>query len=161
LEVYSFPATADSPVYRFMTVGLSLLQHHTQQQMQCCELLLVLRKDLAGASTSDAMKVLLDVSAYALRHQLSLNSGVIIVPVSVFPQPWKTEAILLDDALAEPHEVALMQIGPVSVDLLWVIPLFASEVRVIESHGRETFDEIVQKSKDELINPSRYPIADA
>jgi hypothetical protein len=155
--VYSFPYTDKQPVSRFYSTGLSLIQHRVLGEIHCCELLLTLPPDQGGITTTQAMHLVLDVAAYTLRHALPLGAGQIISPVTVFPSPWQVNAILLAEAFDEPADLAIMRFGPVNVDTLVVVPLFAQEASFIATHGRPAFDDVVNRLKLNLRDPLRSP----
>jgi hypothetical protein len=154
-EVYSFPGPPEGTVHRFATFGLSLNQYDLGHNQGLAELLLVLPRDLAGISSQEAMHVLLDVAAYALREHIHLGRRQTIPTVETLPRDWTMSSLILDEPVCEPEDMAAFHVGSLHIDLVWVIPAHREEAALAVAHGFPAFDEYVTSRKISLLNPRR------
>lgn len=157
IELYLFPGEDVDQVSRIATIGLSSC--HFDNGLQChSELLMVLPFDIV----SDQAKTLSDFLFNIAKHLLNSNNRTIppqnIVLSShldsTVPSNWP-KALLFDDPIGEPDTLHRFYIGTQNVQLRWVVPIFESEYHLIKNQGMEAFDQAVEDSDVNLVDPKR------
>jgi hypothetical protein len=144
IEVYSFPNNANALVYRFATVGISGIRKESGRINK--ELMLALPPDLGGATDDEVFNFMLDVSAYVV-DELDMTQPPMITPETLLaPKKWRTRALLFDQARSEPEELSELAVGPDTVEVLWVIPIYNSEYELIKNSGVEAFDVLADQA---------------
>jgi len=63
--------------------------------------------------------------------------------------------LLFDDPRGEPNELNQFYIGMQHVTLSWAVPIFGSELELIESSGIESFDTAVENAEVSLVEVRR------
>jgi hypothetical protein len=155
IEVYSFPSNANAPVYRFATVGISGIKKKSDRINK--ELMLALPPDLGGATDDEVFKFMLDVSSYVV-DELDMTEPPMITPETpLAPKEWRTRALLFDQARSEPEELSELVVGPDTIELLWVIPIYASEYELISNSGVEAFDALADQAELSPADINRDP----
>lgn len=154
VTAYSFPQEA---LTRFATVGASGLKK--DQASADFELFMVLPNDLAGATFDEVTSMLFDVVAYGVRPDVRMVPGYAVPPSPLVPKSWNTRALLIDEPVGEPEDLATMHIGPKHIDLLWVVPIYKSEYHYIQQQGVERFYELADGSEWSLVDPTRPALA--
>jgi hypothetical protein len=155
LEVYSFPGTPDAPVHRFATVGVSAGSGQAEEAGK--ELMMVLPADLAGATDDEVFDYMLDIAAYLLRTRGPVEAPFQVPESPLAPRSWKTRAVLVDEARGESEDLAEVEIGRATVEVLWVVPIHGSEYRFIKEHGIEAFDELAEQAELSVVDVDRDP----
>lgn len=151
IEVYSFPS---AHVTRLATIGVSC---HVDSRGHAVahEILLVLPSDLGGATSAAAEKFVLDLAVYSLGSEVDFTIGRTIPETHLAPPTWSARAFLLDEPRGEPEELEEIQVGPSSVSLVWVVPIYGVERDYILAHGLEAFDDLETASDSSLADPRR------
>ena len=133
IEIYRFPA-GDSPVARLATCGLSA-QARAHDLGQGWELLLTLPPDWGGGGGAErASRYLADLATRSLGTDVRPRQGTTTRGSRLAPEGWPP-ALLLDEPLGEPEELAVLHVGSQHVEILWVIPVFAEEADRILVEG--------------------------
>jgi hypothetical protein len=143
VEAYLFPAAADAPVARILTVGASAYEREGATR---AEYMLALTPDLGGASFAQAAGFLMDLALYARQPEVRPREGMTVPPSPLVPAAWPTRAMMLDEPRAEPEALAVHHVGSQHVNLWWVIPIHEAEYRLIREQGIKAFDALEQAS---------------
>jgi len=102
-----------------------------------------------------------DVMAYSLRPEVRVASGRTIPETRLMPKAWKPRALLFDEPRGEPEDIGSVHVGLQHVELLWLVPIYGEEERLISLEGIEAFDELDQHSEWSLADPARPPVSAA
>lgn len=153
VEIYEFPPNKDS-IFRFSTIGLSA-QKVNNKDFSNWEFLFCLPEDIGRNDNSVTKNYLLDIMAYSLRSDVKIQIGTTIPESNLAPKPWKTKAILIDEARGEPEEMSCFKIGHQEVNLFWLIPITEAERQYIKKYGVTMFDHLESKSKFSLLDVNR------
>ncbi|QSQ12529.1 suppressor of fused domain protein [Myxococcus landrumensis] len=143
VEVYLFPATAESPVARFATVGASSFAREGGTRS---EFLLVLPADLGGATFEEVAGFLMDFVLYSRRDDVMVQPGRGVPPSPLVPKSWPTRALLVDEAVGEDEEFERLHLGPQHIELWWLVPLHEAEYAFIQKEGFDAFSELLDAS---------------
>ncbi|MCP3064168.1 suppressor of fused domain protein [Myxococcus sp. K38C18041901] len=143
IEVYFFPATAESPVARFATVGASSFAREGGARS---EFLLVLPADLGGATFEEVAGFLMDFVVHSRRDDVKVEPGRAIPPSERVPKAWPTRALLVDEAVGEDEEFGGLHLGPQHIELCWLVPLHEAEYAFIQKEGFDAFSELLDAS---------------
>lgn len=154
IEAYLFPGGRDQKVTRFVTVGVSAQKKGGNKSVNH-ELLLVLPKDLGGASEDEVFNYLLDISVYVLGDGVVFGVETLIPESQLAPKDWKQKAILIDEARGESEAFENMHVGVQHVSLLWLVPIYSNEYHQICEHGVRSFDRYCERSDFSLVDISR------
>jgi Suppressor of fused protein (SUFU) len=157
VEVYSFPASEDTRVHRFVTIGASTVPRQDGRAASF-ELFMALPSDLGGAPFNAVTSFLLDVFVHGLRSDVVYSNGYTIAPTALAPPQWGATALLFDEPTGEPEEIATFHIGPTHVNVYWVIPIYASEFQLIQRDRVDAFFALAQSSDASLADPNRPPL---
>ncbi|AGC48774.1 hypothetical protein MYSTI_07502 [Myxococcus stipitatus DSM 14675] len=144
VEVYLFPATAESPVARVATVGASSFAREGGTRS---EFLLVLSADLGGATFEEVAGFLMDFVLYSRRDDVEVQPGRAVPPSPLVPKSWPTRALLVDEALGEDEEFERLHLGPQHIELWWLVPLHEAEHAFIQKEGFDAFSELLDASE--------------
>ena len=156
LEVYLFPSHEGVPLARLATVGVS--SHACPTGTLDKELLMVLPADLGGATQDEVINFMLDIAAYAIHTREDIGPPFTVPETPLAPREWVPRALLVDQARGEPEELEEVELGNSEVEVLWVIPIHASEYRFIKASGIDAFDELANKSELSLVDIGRPPL---
>lgn len=151
IELYTFPGDL---IYRYATIGLSACT--IAEGIKCdSELFLAVPSDVAKAQSENIQNYIFDISAY-LAETLGHNAPpeTLIPKTSLAPDGWPS-AILLDSPNGEPEELSCFHVGAQHVNLLWVVPIYASEYDLIKSRGIDSFDCAIQNIELSVIDVRR------
>lgn len=154
IEVYEFPPQENQDIYRFATIGTSVLKTE-KGRIANWEFLLCVPDDFGGASRNQIKNFLLDIVAYSLQKAVTVDEGFIIPPTDLAPKEWTTRAFLFDEARGEPEELAFFEIGKQKVNLIWVTPITEEERIFIKENSLEEFDKIVEESDYSILDVNR------
>ncbi len=157
VDVHGFAARPGSSVYRVATAGAAQVRRD-DGDLASFELLMVLPRDLGGATFTEVTSFLLDVFAHGLRQDVRLRPGFTIAPTPLAPTAWPARALLFQEPLGEPEELATFHVDGIHVDLLWVVPIHESEFEGIRQHGLEWFYDLDERSEWSLADPHRPPL---
>ncbi len=136
---------------RICTVGLSSML--VDGQAFRTELLIVLERGEFDAFPEDSVMVFLaDISAHLLNHKISPNEGTLMRTTIA---PWDESVLLFNPPLGEPESMECFDADGLHLTLYWVIPIYESEAKLIESRGLEKFDLLVERAEVSLVRPSR------
>ena len=154
IELYSFPCADNEFVSRFATVGLSSC--HFKNAESChSELMLIVPKEIALKQSEELSDYIFDVMAYILDTLGRTVSFEDLIPENpLAPEGWP-KALLFDEPRGEPEELNCFQIGSQHVELLWLIPIFGSEYRLIKENGIGKFDEALESIELSLVDVRR------
>jgi hypothetical protein len=156
LEVYGFPPENDGP-HRFATVGASA-KHPAESSCRQWELFLAVPAHLCGATDRSVLEFLADLAAYGIFDKVEYRRGVLMPDVPSVPLPWLTRTIALDMALCEPESFASVHVGPLHVDLLWVVLVHTAELTLIRERGMEELYTRCDKQGWHPTDPGRPPL---
>lgn len=157
VDVYSFPARGERGVARVATVGASQVRRDDGEPASF-ELLMVLPRDLGGATFTEVSSFLLDVFAKGLKSDVHLRVGYTIAPTALAPREWPARALFFDEPAGEPEELATFHVDGLHVDLLWVVPIYESEYNGIRRLGLDWFYSLEEQSEWSLADPHRPPL---
>ena len=123
-------AKVDESEVRFATHGLALARDAEGELLQL-ELLLTAERDLAGVEPRAAVDFVFDVAATLLTHSLRLVPPVLMPPSDV--SPWVASALLFDEPLREPEQIAALEADGVHVHLVALVPIHPEEYDYLDS----------------------------
>jgi len=154
VEVYVFPGEDMDQVTRVVTIGLSSCKF-SDGKICNNELLMVLPFDVAEDQWEDVSEYIFDLSNHILntlgRNVKTEDSKA---ESDYAPEGWP-KALLFDDPRGEPNELNQFYIGMQHVTLSWAVPIFGSELELIESSGIESFDTAVENAEVSLVEVRR------
>ena len=153
IDVYVFTESAAMPVHRFVTACASWFSDQPASEGK--ELMLALPDGLGGATEDEVCRFVLDVAAYLRARRRGEEPPMTVPETPLAPRAWKARALLIDEVRGESEELASIAIGAVEVELLWVVPIFASEYAFIKAEGFEAFDEKAQDAELSLVDVDR------
>jgi hypothetical protein len=151
IEVYLFPGER---VCRVATVGVSSLQREDGRKADW-ELLLVLPLDLAGSDFERVASFVMDVAAYSLEKDVQFSCGMAIPQTPLAPESWSARALLVDEPRGEDEGLEMIRVAEQQVQLLWLVPIHASEREAIVAKGVEAFDRSCEQQQCDLSEPRR------
>lgn len=154
VHVYSFPPQKETPLHRFATVGVSALERDGGGAAGW-EFVMILPASLAGASRSEVTSFILDVTAYSLRSDVRIARGNTIPETGPMPRSWQPRAVLMDEPTGEPEELSTFHVGIQHVNLLWLVPIYQDELKLIAEKGLSAFDGFCERAKWSLADPAR------
>jgi hypothetical protein len=154
VTVYSF---SDENLRRFATVGAATVRKSDGRATNF-ELFMVLPVDLAGANLDAVASLLFDVFTYGLKDDVQLQAGYVIPPSPLVPPQWNTRALLIDEPVGEPEDIATIHIRATHIDVWWVVPIYESEFQFIRMRGAEAFYELADAAERSLADPRRPPL---
>jgi len=154
VDVYSFPPQKGGLLHRFATVGVSGLERD-DGVTAAWEFVVILPAALAGASRNDVTSFILDVMAYSLRSDVRIARGKTVPATPQMPHAWSPKALLMDEPRGEPEALDTFHVGIQHVELLWLVPIYEEEERLIGEKGLAAFDELDDRSEWSLADPAR------
>lgn len=156
VEIYRIPSQASAGLVRYATFGLSQLPRRNGE-LGVHELLFVIDEGNFKNSASKSFDFMCELSANYLEsaHEIELPS---LVPPSALI-PWRANALLFDEARGEEEDLAEMVIGARRVKLIWVIPLYEDEYKLIEKEGLAEFDRRCEVKRVDLVDIDRESVA--
>lgn len=122
-------ARVDEPIVRIATHGLALAPGVDGESMQI-ELLLTAERGLAGVEPRAAIDFVFDVAAHLLNHGLRPVPPVLMPPSEV--SPWPLSALLFDEPLSEPDEIAAFEADGTHVHLVSIVPIHPEEFAYLD-----------------------------
>ncbi|WP_339831425.1 suppressor of fused domain protein [Paenibacillus sp. FSL R7-0272] len=154
VEIYYFPATSQSEISRFVTVGLSQAARPSGEQVSA-EWMLALPSDLGGVSVERVNTYLADIITHHIENAPDSDIPRVMKSSTLAPTEWNATALLIDELRGESEALELIHIGQETVPLLWVIPITPDEADLILEQGIEEFDTHVDSSDYSIIDPQR------
>ncbi|MGF6352759.1 hypothetical protein ABIE27_000655 [Paenibacillus sp. 4624] len=154
VEIYYFPATLQSEISRFVTVGLSQAPRPTGERVSA-EWMLALPSDLGGVSVARINTYLADIITHHIENAPNSDIPRVMKSSPLAPTEWNATALLIDELRGENESLELIHIGQETIPLLWVIPITAKEADLILEQGIEEFDTHVESSDYSIIDPQR------
>jgi hypothetical protein len=154
IEVYSFFPRGDEVVHRFATVGVSEINGEDGKPADY-EFCMILPDELGGVSADEVVSFILDVAVYTYRKDVRCRVGATIPETELIPAKWGPKALLIDELRGEPEELSELSVGDQRVQLLWLVPIYGDEYRLIKSKGIEAFDQLDAQSEWSVADPRR------
>jgi Suppressor of fused protein (SUFU) len=154
IEIYSFPPTTGTKIYRFGTVGVSSLAHINGDLVDY-EFMLALPKSLGNSTEQEVFEFIMDMVACSLELNIPFQEGTMIPKTSLTPKEWKTRAILVDTPRAEAEDLETFMVGNQKISLYWLIPIYGDEYDFLLRNGLEIFDKLCEKSDFSLADINR------
>ncbi|MEI2280639.1 suppressor of fused domain protein [Paenibacillus polysaccharolyticus] len=154
VEIYYFPATSQSEISRFVTVGLSQAARPSGEQV-AAEWMLALPSDLGGVGVERVNIYLADIITHHIENAPDSDIPRVMKSSTLAPTEWNATALLIDELRGEKEALELIHIGQETVPLLWVIPITPDEADLILEQGIEEFDTHVESSDYSIIDPQR------
>lgn len=154
IEIYSFPPRTNEKVWRVASVNMSGIAR-TTGEFNPFELFMTLPQDLGGSTFQSVAEFLMDIFAYSINKNINLYPEQTIPETHLMPQPLKPKAVLFDEPRGEPENICEFQIGIHNVKLLWVVPIYEEERRLILKEGINAFDELDEVSDFSLADTNR------
>lgn len=160
VELYTFPGQEDEDVTRFSTIGLSSqpIEDNSGECDCAVELLMLLPKCVVYEQEAQIKSYLFDVAAYLINTLgRTPDVGTTIPESPLAPDNWP-KALLFDEPRGEPEELSCFQVGRQHINLLWLIPIYGSEYKIIRERGLDEFDKIEQQRDVSLVDIRREPV---
>ncbi len=154
IDTYSFAPNDVNAVHRFATCGASSFPKECGDAFPH-EFLLSLPPELGGVNVDRVMDFVMDVFTHGLSEGVNYRRGTVVDCQALLPAPWSTDHLLLEEPLGESETLAVTHVGPEHIELLWMIPLHASEASFVTSHGFDALSELAQAEGVDLIDPLR------
>jgi len=154
VELYSFPCEDGGDVFKYATVGLSACKFEDGTHSNN-ELVLVVPKYVASEYDNEIRDYVFNIIAYilsTLKHDVSAE--YLIKENELAPVGWP-KALLFDEPRGEPESLGNFHFGNQHIDLLWLIPIHASELDLINNQGITAFDEAIDKCDVSLADVTR------
>lgn len=159
IDVYGFPPRGERGVFRAVTVGASEVKRKNGE-LAGFELMMVLPRDLGGATFKQVSSLMLDVMVYGLTSQTPLRIGYTFTPSPHIPSDWSARSLLLDEPAGEPEDLATFHVDGLHIELLWIVPIYDSEREGIQQKGLEWFYDLEEESEWSLADPHRPPFVE-
>ncbi|CAI6067720.1 hypothetical protein PAECIP112173_02048 [Paenibacillus sp. JJ-100] len=154
VEMYYFPATMQSGISRFVTVGLSQATRPSGEQV-AAEWMLALQSDLGGVTVERVNTYLADIISHHIENAPNSDIPRVMKSSGLAPAEWTATALLIDELRGENESLEHIHTGQGTVPLLWVIPITAHEADLILNQGIEEFDIHMENSDYSIIDPCR------
>jgi hypothetical protein len=154
IEIYSFPPLPNNKVWRIASIGMSNVAKSIGQLIDF-ELFMTLPSDLGGVKFQEVANFIMDVFAHSLKPSVIFDAGKTIEETILMPSKWMPRAVLLDEPLGEKAELETFLVGLQKIRLLWVVPIYGIEQRLIVESGIEAFDKLQEKSEFSLVDVER------
>ncbi|MGQ8874002.1 suppressor of fused domain protein [Paenibacillus sp. TSA_86.1] len=154
VEIYYFPATMQSGIARFVTIGLSQATRPSGEPVTA-EWMLALQSDLGGATADRVNSYFADIITHHIEHAPNSDIPRVMKSSTLAPAEWNATALLIDELRGENEALENIYTGHETVPLLWVIPITTNEADLILEQGIEEFDTHVENSDDSIIDPRR------
>lgn len=148
---------SEPSVLRLATQGLAAARIDDQAPLMC-ELLLVVDKDFAGVSRRQAVHFMLDLGANFLSRNVKFPLKRPAVLDATF-SPWNQASVLLDEPTGESENLLVLEYDGRTADLVWVVPIYASEANLIRARGIEAFDALASSAAYSLADLRRPAFA--
>jgi hypothetical protein len=123
-------ARDDERLARFVTHGLASAPDAHGHPLGI-ELLLTADRDLGGVEPRAAVEYVFDVAAHLLSHGLRPAPPVLLPPSDL--SPWPLSALLFDEPLREPEDIAALEADGVHVHLVAMVPIHPDEHAELEA----------------------------
>lgn len=152
-ELYFFPCAGKIPIVRWATVGVA---HQRKEDGMCegKEYFMVLPRGQGGASQKSVANYLIDLSAHIIKNTKRFDGPRVFDESDLAPKKWKPKAILIDEATGEDEDFS-NPVGVGDVEILWLVPLFQSEVNKILNDGIEAFDKMRESQELSIVDINR------
>ena len=154
VEVYHFPERRGEAVYRLATFGVSTGIREDGVRTKW-ELLIVGPRDDDEEQRKEAISFLLDIMAFSQRTDVRFEVGSTFPESPLAPQQWKARAFLLDEPRGEPEVLEHICVGPDTIPLIWIVPIYGKEREYIVQNGLEAFDHCAEASSISIADPYR------
>lgn len=143
-------------VARIVTFGLGMCTTDDGWTIET-ELLFVLgRAELADIGFGAVSSYAADIAAHLLGRSIRPEVGSVIPQTS--SAPWAPDAVVFDAPRGEAETIAHFQVGRRSMRILWAVPVYAAEARLVMEEGLDTFDALVEASDHSLADITRPPL---
>lgn len=147
------PSVSARPVARLATLGLGSCPAEDDQTI-AVELLIALGvADLAALGARRVAEYLADIATHLLRFGVSPVEGSAIARTSI--ALWSLNAVVFDVPRGESEEFERFVADGVAVRLVWAVPVYEDEARLVERLGIEAFDELVDRAGVSLADVRR------
>lgn len=98
-----------------------------------------------------------NIGSHLLQHSIRPVAGSTIPETSI--APWSPDAVLFDAPRGEPEHLERFVADGVPRRLLWTIPVYREEARLVALHGIESFDALVGEHDVSLADVRRPSLA--
>jgi hypothetical protein len=143
----------DGPFARVATVGLGTILAEDGLLM-AVELVMALdRAELHELDPERVELFLSNIGSHLLHHSIRPLAGSTIPATSI--APWGPDAVLFDTPRGEPEHLERFEADGVPRRLLWAIPVYREEARLVAQHGIEAFDALVSEHDVSLADVRR------
>ena len=156
VEVIRIPSKKKNHIVRYVTIGLCRSVRRNGD-IGAHELLFVtIEKEDDLDLRKATFEWLLSISSYYIETNIIKELPDFIKPSSI--SPWRPNAVLFDEPRGEPEELENFILGKRVVSLVWVIPIYEAENKLILEDGIDKFDRLCDKQRIDLINPRRCSV---
>ena len=140
-------------VARLATVGLGACQASDDIALGLELMLVIGSQELAELGGERVSNFLADVSVHLLRYSVRPTEGSVIPKTSI--APWAPDALLFDNPRGEPESLEELEEDGRLIRLVWAVPIYANEAKLIEDEGVESLDDLVDRSSYSLADVLR------
>ncbi|SDC35137.1 suppressor of fused domain protein [Paenibacillus sp. FSL R7-0313] len=154
VEIYYFPATSQSGIARFVTVGLSQATRPSGE-LVAAEWMLALQPDLGGEEVERVNTYLVDLISHHIENVPDSTVPRVMESSELAPARWNATAFLIDELRGEKESLEQIQVGHETIALLWAVPITSFEANLLLTKGLDEFDAWIESSQYSIINPCR------
>ena len=105
--------------------------------------MMAMGEDLGGANLDAVFTYLTDICAHSNKNLRPAALPRVMGPSPLAPAAWPTKALLMDEPRGEAEDFCRLDITPTTgVEFVWLIPIHASEYRLILDEGIDAFDAL-------------------
>ena len=152
-EFHVLTFVGPSAVARVVTLGLGSCPSEDGTDLGV-ELLLVLgKKELSEIGSDRVGAFVTDIATHLLRHSVRPMEGSVIPRTSI--APWEPDALVFDVPRGEPESLENVVADGRALRLVWAIPAYADEARLVQENGLEALDSLVEQSNFTLADVRR------
>lgn len=156
-EFHVLTLLAPGTVARIATLGLGSCPCDDGTDLGVELLLVVGREELGDVGTARVARFLADIGTHLLRYSVRPVEGSVILKTSI--APWAPDALAFDLPRGEPEELEKFVADGHALRVIWTVPVYADEARLVQREGMEALDALVEQGDFSLADIRRPSLA--